>query len=94
MVGIELTDFPLEARMGHQVTLAARERGAIVRPLGDTIVLMPPLSISEDELRRLVAITAEAIAEATRARPRRCLARPRERPRAVPASQSPSRRLA
>jgi adenosylmethionine-8-amino-7-oxononanoate aminotransferase len=61
MVGIELTDFPLEARMGHQVTLAARERGAIVRPLGDTIVLMPPLSISEDELRRLVAITAEAI---------------------------------
>ncbi len=66
MVGIELTDFPLTARMGHQVTLAARARGAIVRPLGDTIVLMPPLSISEDELRRLVAITAEAIAAATR----------------------------
>jgi adenosylmethionine-8-amino-7-oxononanoate aminotransferase len=66
MVGIELTDFPLEARMGHQVTLAARARGAIVRPLGDTIVLMAPLSISEDELRRLVAITAEAIVAATR----------------------------
>ena len=60
----ELDDFPLEARMGHQVTLAARERGAIVRPLGDTIVLMPPLSISDDELRRLVGITAEAIAAA------------------------------
>jgi adenosylmethionine-8-amino-7-oxononanoate aminotransferase len=65
MVGIELREFPLEARMGHRVTLAARERGAIVRPLGDVIVLMPPLSISEDELRRLVAITAEAIAVAT-----------------------------
>jgi adenosylmethionine-8-amino-7-oxononanoate aminotransferase len=65
MVGIELTEFPLEARMGHRVTLAARERGAIVRPLGDVIVLMPPLSITEDELRRLVAITAEAIATAT-----------------------------
>jgi adenosylmethionine-8-amino-7-oxononanoate aminotransferase len=65
MTGIDLVDFPLEARMGHQVTLAARERGAIVRPLGDTIVLMPPLAISEDELRRLVAITAEAIAVAT-----------------------------
>jgi adenosylmethionine-8-amino-7-oxononanoate aminotransferase len=51
--------------MGHHVTLAARERGAIVRPLGDVIVLMPPLSITEDELRRLVAITAEAIAAAT-----------------------------
>jgi adenosylmethionine-8-amino-7-oxononanoate aminotransferase len=65
MVGIELVEFPLEARMGHQVALAARERGAIVRPLGDVIVLMPPLSISADELRRLVAITADAIAVAT-----------------------------
>jgi adenosylmethionine-8-amino-7-oxononanoate aminotransferase len=65
MAGIELVGFPLEARMGHQVTLAARARGAIIRPLGDVIVLMPPLSIAEDELRRLVAITAEAIAAAT-----------------------------
>ena len=65
MTGIALAGFPLEARMGHQVTLAARRRGAIVRPLGDVLVLMPPLSISEPELRRLVEITAEAIAEAT-----------------------------
>jgi adenosylmethionine-8-amino-7-oxononanoate aminotransferase len=65
MVGIELAEFPLASRIGHQVTLAARERGAIVRPLGDVIVLMPPLSITEDELRRLVAITAESIAVAT-----------------------------
>jgi len=68
MTGIELTEFPLAARMGHQVTLAARRRGAIVRPLGDTVVLMPPLAISEDELRRLVTITAEAIVAATSAR--------------------------
>ena len=53
--------------MGHQVTLAARRRGAIVRPLGDVVVLMPPLAIAEDELRRLVEITATAIAEATAA---------------------------
>ena len=64
MVGIELGGFPVEARTGHQVTLAARRRGAIVRPLGDTIVLMPPLSIEESELRRLVRITASAIAGA------------------------------
>jgi adenosylmethionine-8-amino-7-oxononanoate aminotransferase len=51
--------------MGHEVTLAARRRGALVRPLGDVVVLMPPLAIAEDELRRLVAITGEAIAEAT-----------------------------
>ena len=65
MVGIELTEHPLEARIGHQVTLAARRRGAIIRPLGDTIVLMPPLAIEPAELRRLVEITAGAIAEAT-----------------------------
>jgi adenosylmethionine-8-amino-7-oxononanoate aminotransferase len=69
MTGIQLTEFPLEARMGHQVTLAARRRGAIIRPLGDVVVLMPPLSISEAELRRLVEITAAAIAEATGAAP-------------------------
>jgi adenosylmethionine-8-amino-7-oxononanoate aminotransferase len=65
MVGIELADFPLEARMGHQVALEARGRGAIVRPLGDVIVLMPPLSISERELARLVTITTDSIAAAT-----------------------------
>ena len=64
MVGIELEGFPLEARIGHQVTLEARARGAIVRPLGDTVVLMPPLSIQPAELRRLVEITAAAIAAA------------------------------
>ena len=67
MVGIELAGFPLEARMGHRVTLEARARGAIVRPLGDTVVLMPPLSIAPAELRRLVEITAAAIAAATEA---------------------------
>jgi len=64
MTGIELAAQPPELRTGHRVTLAARERGAIVRPLGDTIVLMPPLAISEADLRRLVEITAEAIAAA------------------------------
>jgi adenosylmethionine-8-amino-7-oxononanoate aminotransferase len=65
MVGIELAGFDPADRVGHQVTLAARERGAIIRPLGDVIVLMPPLSIEAAELERLVDITAAAIAEAT-----------------------------
>jgi adenosylmethionine-8-amino-7-oxononanoate aminotransferase len=69
MTGIQLRDFPLDARMGHQVTLAARRRGAIIRPLGDVVVLMPPLAIKEADLRRLVEVTAEAIAEATGAAP-------------------------
>ena len=67
MVGIQLADFPLDERMGHRVTLEARARGAIVRPLGDTVVLMPPLSIAAGELRRLVEITGAAIAAATEA---------------------------
>jgi adenosylmethionine---8-amino-7-oxononanoate aminotransferase len=61
MVGIELSDYPLALRMGHRVTLEARARGAIIRPLGDVVVLMPPLAISSTDLRRLVSITAEAI---------------------------------
>jgi adenosylmethionine-8-amino-7-oxononanoate aminotransferase len=64
MVGIELTPSPAGERLGHQVTLAARRRGAIIRPLGDVIVLMPPLGITDGELRRLLTITASAISEA------------------------------
>jgi adenosylmethionine-8-amino-7-oxononanoate aminotransferase len=67
MTGIELVDFPVELRMGHRVTLEARRRGAIIRPLGDTVVLMPPLAISQRDLRRLVTITGIAIDEATSA---------------------------
>jgi adenosylmethionine---8-amino-7-oxononanoate aminotransferase len=61
MVGIDLGEHDPALRLGHRVTLEARERGAIIRPLGDVVVLMPPLSISERDLRRLVAITADSI---------------------------------
>jgi adenosylmethionine-8-amino-7-oxononanoate aminotransferase len=69
MTGIQLAQCPVEARAGHQVTLAARRRGAIIRPLGDVVVLMPPLAIAEPDLRRLVEITAEAIEEVTSGAP-------------------------
>jgi len=46
------------------VAMHARQRGAIIRPLGDTVVLMPPPAISKSELVRLVEITAAAIAAA------------------------------
>jgi adenosylmethionine-8-amino-7-oxononanoate aminotransferase len=64
MVGVELAERPAHERMGHRVTLAARRRGAVIRPLGDVVVLMPALAMSEADLRRLVAITAASIAEA------------------------------
>ena len=67
MCGIELRGFPVEARMGHQVTLEARRRGAVIRPLGDVVVLMPPLAIAQRELRTLVEVVGEAIEAAAAA---------------------------
>jgi adenosylmethionine-8-amino-7-oxononanoate aminotransferase len=61
MAGVDLGEHDPALRLGHRVTLEARERGAIVRPLGDTVVLMPPLAIAKAELRRLVGIVAESI---------------------------------
>jgi adenosylmethionine-8-amino-7-oxononanoate aminotransferase len=69
MVGIDLGDHDPALRMGHRVTNEARERGAIVRPLGNTVVLVPPLAISADELRELVAITADSIVAAVASAP-------------------------
>ena len=61
MVGIDLGEHDPALRLGHRVVLEARARGAIVRPLGDTVVLMPPLAISKADLVRLVEIVAAAI---------------------------------
>ncbi len=66
MVGIDLGKHDPALRLGHRVTLEARKRGAIVRPLSDVVVLLPPLSISEGELRQLVAITVDSIEAALR----------------------------
>jgi adenosylmethionine-8-amino-7-oxononanoate aminotransferase len=64
MVGIDLGEHDPELRLGHRVVLEARKRGVIVRPLGDVIVLMPPLAISKQDLRRLVDVVAESISAA------------------------------
>jgi len=72
MVGIELVaeragrvPYPPAARIGQRVVRAARARGVVLRPLGNVIVLMPPLAISAAEIDRLVAVAGEAIHEAT-----------------------------
>lgn len=72
MVGIELVEdkeslkpYPPARRVGHRVILAARRRGVMVRPLGDVIILMPPLTISDDELRTLVDVVYESIRQVT-----------------------------
>lgn len=72
MGGVELVrdrtskePYPFEARTGHRVCLAARERGMFMRPLGDVIVLMPPLSSTEEELEGLVLAVRDSIREVT-----------------------------
>jgi adenosylmethionine-8-amino-7-oxononanoate aminotransferase len=61
MVGIDLGEHDPGLRLGNRVVVEARRRGVIVRPLGDVIVLMPPLAISKQDLRRLVEVVAESI---------------------------------
>ncbi len=72
MVGIELVEdkdsrksYPTEKRMGHKVILEARKRGVMIRPLGDVIILMPPLTIGENELESLVDVTYRSIKAVT-----------------------------
>jgi len=63
MAGIELKGRP-EDRLGARVCQAVRKYGVILRPLGNVIVLMPPLSISVEELDYLLMATYSAIEEA------------------------------
>lgn len=66
MVGVELADpetgdpYPSSMAVGARVCEAAREFGVIVRPLGDVVVLMPPLSITDEELELLVQSISRA----------------------------------
>jgi adenosylmethionine-8-amino-7-oxononanoate aminotransferase len=72
MVGIELVEdrgnrksYPVERRIGHQVILEARKRSVMIRPLGDVIILMPPLSITDDELNTLLDVVYNCIRAVT-----------------------------
>lgn len=72
MAGIELVEdkanrknYAAEKRIGHKVILEARKRGVIVRPLGDIIILMPPLTMSDNELATLLDVVQDAILTVT-----------------------------
>ena len=72
MVGIELAEdkaqrnsYPVERRVGHKVILEARKRGVMIRPLGDVIILMPPLSIGDADLKILLDAVYESIRAVT-----------------------------
>jgi adenosylmethionine-8-amino-7-oxononanoate aminotransferase len=70
MGGIELVadresgqTFAPGERVGHRVGLAMRTRGVFARPLGDVMVLMPPLTSTHDELKMLAGVLHAAILE-------------------------------
>jgi adenosylmethionine-8-amino-7-oxononanoate aminotransferase len=72
MVGIELAEdktkrknYAPERRIGHKVILEARQRGVLIRPLGDIIILMPPLTITSEELSALLDVVYDAICAVT-----------------------------
>jgi adenosylmethionine---8-amino-7-oxononanoate aminotransferase len=60
------TAYPWQEKRGTLACLAARKDGALLRQLGDTVVLMPPLSISLDEIDHLAAAAEAGIRDATR----------------------------
>jgi adenosylmethionine-8-amino-7-oxononanoate aminotransferase len=57
--------YPWQQRRGLEVYRQALARGALLRPLGNVIYFMPPLTIAEDELQTLLDIAYEAIAVVT-----------------------------
>ena len=46
--------FPAAERRGMRVCTAARDCGVFLRPLGDVIVMMPPLTLSDAEFAQLI----------------------------------------
>jgi adenosylmethionine-8-amino-7-oxononanoate aminotransferase len=60
MCGVELVS---GNRLGRRVCAAAVERGVLLRPLGDIVVIMPPLTITEDEVARTVHTLRDSITE-------------------------------
>jgi adenosylmethionine-8-amino-7-oxononanoate aminotransferase len=54
MVGVELAPPEPGLRWGRRVCAGAVSRGVLLRPLGDVVVLMPPLTITGQEIVRVV----------------------------------------
>jgi len=73
IAGIELVrdettkqPYPWSERRGARVCDCARTEGVLLRPLGNVIVIMPPLSITLEQLDRIVGAIEQGIAAATK----------------------------
>ncbi len=65
MVGVELDAPDPAARLGRRVCAEAVARGVLLRPLGDVVVLMPPLTTTTEEVDRVVGVLAGSIGAVT-----------------------------
>ena len=63
MGGVELAPPVVDLRWGRKVSAAAMERGVFIRPIGDTVILMPPLTISSREIHQIVHALSDSIDE-------------------------------
>jgi adenosylmethionine-8-amino-7-oxononanoate aminotransferase len=61
MCGIELAPPAEGLRWGRRVSKGCVERGVLIRPLGDVVVVMPPLTVTPGEIERIVRAVAESI---------------------------------
>jgi adenosylmethionine-8-amino-7-oxononanoate aminotransferase len=62
MIAAMTVDSP-DFTLGAKICLAARKHGLLTRPIGNTLVLMPPLCVTLDEIERMVAALRAALAE-------------------------------
>jgi adenosylmethionine---8-amino-7-oxononanoate aminotransferase len=58
---VEVGPYPVTDRMGMKICAQMRERGVLTRPIGNTIVLMPPYCITDEQLDKTLRILAESI---------------------------------
>ncbi len=66
LVGIDLAAPGTGARWGRRVCAGAVARGVLLRPLGDVIVLVPPLTVTADEIERIVSVLVESLDDVCR----------------------------
>ncbi len=63
MAGVELDPSLGGAPLGRRVCASAVRRGVLLRPLGDVVVLMPPLTTTSEELEHVVDVLADSLSE-------------------------------
>jgi adenosylmethionine-8-amino-7-oxononanoate aminotransferase len=68
LAGVELaanpeagTPFTADLRVGYRVCQAATQRGVWLRPLGDVVVVMPPLATTSEQFELLGQVLSDSV---------------------------------